>query len=106
MTPLYLLLLCGVLLLWWRTSVEARDRANAAAAHACAEAGAQLLDGTVAFKSLRLVRDRHGRLALRRSYVFDYSDDGASRRHGFVMLSGREVELVGLGPTLLNGHAA
>jgi len=38
--------------------------------------------------------------------VFDYSEDGESRRHGFVRLAGREVELVGLGPTLVQGGLA
>jgi hypothetical protein len=104
---LLVLILCGALLaLWWHASVEARDRANLAAHEACERAGVQLLDGTVSFKSLRLARDEHGALALRRTYVFDYSEDGASRRHGFVMLRGREVELVGLGPTLVQGRAA
>ena len=102
-----LLILCGaVLALWWHTSSEARERANRAANDACEHASVQLLDGTVAFKSLRVARNALGALALRRTYVFDYSDDGASRRHGFVILSGREVELVGLGPTLVQGRAA
>lgn len=103
---LFLLVLGGALALWWQLSIEARDRANVAAHEACERAGAQLLDGTVSFKSVRLVRDEHGRPALRRTYVFDYSEDGATRRHGFVMLRGREVELVGLGPTLVHGRAA
>jgi hypothetical protein len=107
MTSLFLVTLCGGLLaLWWRTSVEARARANAAAIDACEHAGVQLLDGTVAFRTLRPARDEHGRIALLRTYVFDYSDDGASRRHGFVILRGREVEIVGLGPTLVHDRAA
>jgi hypothetical protein len=107
MTSLFLVTLCGgALVLWWRASVEARVHANAAASDACAHAGVQLLDGTVAFKELRPARDARGRLALRRTYLFDYSEDGASRRHGFVILRGREVELVGLGPTLVQGPAA
>ncbi len=107
MTLLLLFLTCGALLvLWWQTSIEARDRANAAAHAACERADVQLLDGTVAFKSVRFARDEGGRLALRRTYVFDYSEDGATRKHGFVMLRGREVELVGLGPTLVQGRAA
>ena len=100
-TLLYATALGGLLLLWWRLSLEARARANAAALAACTAAGAQLLDGTVAFRRLRLSRDRRGRLRLNRNYVFDYSDDGASRRQGFVVMSGDEVELVGLGPVLV-----
>jgi hypothetical protein len=105
MTPLYILLAVGVLALWWRASIEARALANAAAFRACGEAAVQLLDGTVAFKSLRLVRAVAG-LQLRRTYVFDFTEDGATRRQGFVVLAGRDVELVGLGPTLVHGRAA
>lgn len=106
MTPLLLLLVGAVLGLWWHTSIEARDQANHAALKACESAGAQLLDGTVSFKSFRFARNDHGQLALRRTYVFDYTEDGEGRRHGFVILRGREVELVGLGPTLVQGNAA
>lgn len=105
-TLLYATVLGTLLALWWRSSLVARARANAAALAACNEAGAQLLDGTVAFRRLRLIRDRRGRLAFGRNYVFDYSDDGASRRQGFVMLAGDEVELVGLGPVLVPTRSA
>ncbi len=103
---LYLALLGGVLALAWKVNVEARTAANEAAHDACERDGLQLLDGTVAFKSWRVDRDRRGRVALRRTYVFDYSDDGTSRRQGFVILRGREVEIVGLGPTLVHAKSA
>lgn len=106
--PMNLLLLAcafGFVLLWWRASVEARDRANAAALQACERDGVQMLDGTVSFQRLRPTRDAEGRLAFRRTYVFDYTDDGQSRRQGFVILHGHEVEVVGLGPTLIQGGA-
>jgi hypothetical protein len=107
--PLNILLVAiafGFVVLWWRASVESRERANAAAADACREAGFQLLDGTVAFQRLRTARHRDGGYALQRTYVFDYTDDGHSRRQGFVVLRGREVEIVGLGPTLITGPSA
>jgi hypothetical protein len=106
MAPLYILLAGGLVALWWRESIESRALANAAAFRACAEAEVQLLDGTAAFRSLRVARAAGGGLRLRRTYVFDYSEDGATRRQGFVVLAGRDVELVGLGPTLVNGRAA
>lgn len=99
-------LLGGAVLFWWQASLAARDRANAAAREACERAGAQLLDGTVAFQRLRPARDDDGRFALRRTYVFDYSDDGRSRRQGFVVLRGTEVEVVGLGPVLVHGRTS
>ncbi len=98
--------LVALALLWWRASLEARDRANAAASEACERGGVQLLDGTVAFQRLRPSRDDDGRFAFRRTYVFDYTDDGHSRRQGFVILRGHDVEVVGLGPTLVHERAS
>jgi len=106
MDVLLLLIAGGLLALLWRASIEARAIANEAAHAECARAGLQLLDGTVAFKSWRAARDDAGRFALRRTYLFDYSDDGASRRQGFVVLRGHVVEIVGLGPTLVHERAA
>jgi hypothetical protein len=106
--PLNLLLFAcavGFVLLWWRASLDARDRANAAAHDACERGGVQMLDGTVSFQRLRPTRDAEGRLAFRRTYIFDYTDDGQSRRQGFVILHGHEVEVVGLGPTLVRESA-
>jgi hypothetical protein len=80
----------------WYASLRARERANAAALETCQRTGAQLLDGTVAFRGLRPVRGADGRLQLQRTYVFDYSQDGVTRRQGFVILIGRSLESIGL----------
>ena len=73
-----------------------------AAQRACQEAGAQLLDSAVVFKSWRLARVTGRGRAFERTYLFDYCDDGSTRRQGFIILRGDQVELVGLGPTLMN----
>ena len=96
----------GVLLFWWRTSVEARTIADAAAHEACERDGLQLLDGSVVFRSWRAARGSGGGLALYRTYVFDYSEDGATRHQGFVVLRGHDIEIVGLGPTLVGQYRA
>ncbi|MBS0396426.1 MAG: DUF3301 domain-containing protein [Proteobacteria bacterium] len=100
-----LAVLATVLGLAWRASVDARALAFEAARDACVQAGVQLLDDTVVFRSWRLARARGGP-ALERTYLFDYSDDGSGRRHGFVVLRGGAVEVVGLGPTLVAGGRA
>ena len=107
MTEFAAVVLAGAVLVFaWRAGVEARAVAFAAAHDACEGAGVQLLDGTVVFRSWRIGRDGAGRWRFYRTYLFDYSDDGASRRQGFVILRGHDTELVGLGPTLVAGHAA
>ena len=92
-----LLLLIAILatIAFWHNSLGAREAANGAAQETCAATGAALLDGT-AFRSMRVVRGDGGRPQLERTYLFDYSTDGATRRQGFVIVSGRRIESIGL----------
>jgi hypothetical protein len=82
---------------FWHDTLGARERANDAARDACEHLGAALLDGTVAFAQLRVVRGDEGRPAFERRYLFDYSTDGYTRRQGFIVVRGRTVESVVLG---------
>jgi len=80
--------------LFWIDTLRARERAVAAGRAACTRYGVQLLDDTVAFAKLRLARDDDGRLRLRRTYAFEFSDTGNNRRRGaIVMLGGVLAEL-------------
>ena len=93
------LLLAALLVAWaWHATLRAREFANLVAADTCRKLNVQFLDGTVAFTRLRPMRDATGRLTLRRSYVFDYTQDGVTRQQGFVILRGRDLEAVGLAP--------
>jgi hypothetical protein len=81
----------------WHSSLEAREAANRIAREACSRAVVQFLDETVAFSGFRLVRSPDdGRRRLLRTYTFDYTSDGFERAQGFVLMSGRHVEAVGL----------
>ena len=93
-----LLLLVAVLsVAWfWHDSLGARESANRAAFDTCSRTGASLLDGTVAFRRIEAVRVLGGSLGLRRTYVFDYTRDGATRQQGFVVVTGRTVDSIGL----------
>jgi Protein of unknown function (DUF3301) len=91
------LLIAMLAVAWfWHDSLGAREAANAAAIETCQSTGASLLDGTVAFRRLQTVRLEGGSLGFRRTYVFDYTRDGATRQQGFVVVTGRSVESVGL----------
>ena len=84
--------------IWFlQDSLAAREHANAAAMEACQRLSLQFLDGTVAFARLSFTRER-GQLAVRRTYVFDYTANSIERRQGFVILLGRRVESVGYAP--------
>jgi uncharacterized protein DUF3301 len=83
----------------WQHSLDARQEAHRIAKETCSRAVVQLLDGTVAFSGLRWTRKPSGRLRLLRTYTFDYSRDGFQREQGFIVLSGLELEAVGLAAT-------
>ncbi len=90
-----LLLLC--LLAWLCFSLlKVREAGLAAARAACQREGVQLLDETVAGRSLRLARSDTGRIVWRCVYDFDYSCSGADRFRGSLMLLGEEVTMLDL----------
>jgi hypothetical protein len=85
--------------LWlWIDSLRAREHAVAAGRAACKRYDVQLLDETVAFARLRLARDDEGRLRLRRTYTFEFSDTGKNRRHGAIVMLGARLEDLQLEP--------
>jgi hypothetical protein len=94
------ILLLAALAWLWFDSVKARDIAVEAARRACAAAGVQFLDDTVAIAGLKPARDDDGRFVLRRAYAFEYSATGDDRRPGSIVLLGQEVIFVNTGPRL------
>jgi len=86
----------------WHRNLACRELANTIAAETCGRAQVQLLDGTVAFAQFGAARDARGSWTLRRTYVFDYTENGVDRRQGFVVLRGLSLEAVGLAPDLLH----
>ena len=90
--------LLALIVVFWHSSLAARESANQVAQEACAGAQVQMLDGTVAIHRLRIVRGDNAPLAWHRTYVFDYTADGYERQRGFVVMTGAVVDTVGLGP--------
>jgi len=85
-------------LYFWIDSLRARERALAAGRSACQRYGVQLLDETVEFAKLRLARDDAGRLHLRRTYSFEFSDTGDNRRRGAIVMLGGDLQDMQLEP--------
>lgn len=81
---------------YWYSSLRAREQASRAAAEVCRRQQFQFLDETVALQRLSVARNDHGRLALRRTYRFEYSHVGDDRKEGFVIMLGSRIETVGL----------
>jgi len=82
-------------------SMRVREAALEAAMHSCERDGLQFLDGAAACISTRLARDESGRMRLRRTYRFEFSDDSYHRREGTVVMLGGVVESVVQEPFLL-----
>lgn len=82
----------------WVDGMKARERAVEAGRAACERYDLQLLDDTVAFARLRFVRDDEGRLRVRRTYTFEFSDTGNNRRQGSIVTLGGELADLQLEP--------
>ncbi|BAL24381.1 DUF3301 domain-containing protein [Azoarcus sp. KH32C] len=87
---------------FWLDCIRMREIGVQAARAACRREGVQLLDDTVATRSLRFARDDEGRACLQRVYEFEYSNSGNDRQTGSVMLRGREVVMLDIGPRASN----
>ncbi|MSQ55651.1 MAG: DUF3301 domain-containing protein [Betaproteobacteria bacterium] len=82
----------------WVDGMKARERAVEAGREACERYQLQFLDDTVSFTGLRFARDEEGRLKLRRTYTFEFSDTGNNRRHGAIVTLGGELADLHLEP--------
>ena len=79
-------------------ALRARETATSAARDACRAQGLQFLDDTVHGARTRFGRDAEGLLRLRRTFSFEFSDDGVHRRAGHVVLLGARLESLQLDP--------
>ncbi|PID49286.1 MAG: hypothetical protein CR991_07555 [Proteobacteria bacterium] len=96
MKNLLVLLAVGLLIWFWISSLRSREQAIQAAARACRDIGAQLLDQTVALQSLRPARNARGRMVFRRIYAFEFSLAGYERRQGRAFMLGHKLEQIQL----------
>lgn len=97
MTAEWLAVAClGALGWFWWDSLKKRELAIRAARRTCEQTGVQLLDETVALRSLRLARDAQMRMQLYREFAFEYSDTGDNRLPGRIYVLGDLVQGVHL----------
>lgn len=96
MTNLMLLLLLAAGIWFWVDTLHARERAGDLCRTACQSRGLQLLDQTVALEHLAVARDRDGRLRLQRRYRFEFTEDGATRQSGTVVMLGATMQTLEL----------
>lgn len=93
-----ILLILAALVWFWIDSLRALEVARYAGKRACKNYDVQFLDDAVSGIALALVRDEFGRLAIRRTYRFEFSETGNSRLEGRLTLLGTKVESVIMEP--------
>ncbi|HET6656247.1 MAG TPA: DUF3301 domain-containing protein [Gammaproteobacteria bacterium] len=76
----------------WNDTLVARERVLRYCRRALDDLELQLLDETVAVHRVALRRNRHGRIAIARTYEFEFSADGRDRWPGRAVLLGRALE--------------
>jgi hypothetical protein len=95
------LVLLAALVWLWFDSMRARERALVAGKRACERYDLMFLDETVECVRLGFARDEDGRMALRRTYGFEFSDTGNNRRSGSIVMLGGDVESLYTEPYLI-----
>jgi hypothetical protein len=89
------LLIC--LIIWfWLDSARAREIATGICIEACRQRDVQFLDQTVGIIRIGVRWTNEG-LRLRRTFRFDYSDQGMERHSGHIVLTGTKLEAFSLG---------
>ena len=83
----------GVVIWFWRDSLETRELALRVCRQTCISYQFQLLDDTVALASVWPLLER-GHPVLRRVYLFEYSLSSMDRRTGSVALTNRRVDSI------------
>ncbi len=86
-----------VLAIWfWLDSARAREMATAICAKACEMRGVQFLDQTVALRHIGISRTDGG-MRLRRTFRFDFSEEGVTRHTGHIVMIGIQMQEFSLG---------
>ena len=89
-TILFLIILC--LIVWfWQDSLRHRENAIQQCKKTCKEMELQLLDQTVALRSISLKKDLNNTYSLIRRYNFEFSINGVDRYKGFIILDGNNI---------------
>jgi hypothetical protein len=79
-------------------SLRARERAVAHGRRACERGEVLFLDDTVQCVRTRFGRDEDGRFAVRRRYLFEFSETGNNRRKGVIVMLGPQLESLEMEP--------
>lgn len=92
LSDLLVVLLLGLLVSWFLSSIRVRELAIEAVKQASRRDDFQLLDQSVQLYRVSLSRDSRGYWRIWRQYRFDYSLEGVERREGCVIMLGNRLQ--------------
>jgi hypothetical protein len=95
MSTISAILLIGFIVWFWLDSARARELATGICTKLCERHQLQFLDQTVALKGLGLRWTNQG-IRIRRTFRFDYSEEGMGRSSGLIVLVGIHMEVFSL----------
>ena len=82
-------------LVWfWQASLACRDQAIRTARDTCKHSNIQFLDGTVSLQNIRPYYSRNNGAGLKRTYIFEYSEDGITRKDGCIVMYNMQITTV------------
>lgn len=97
-TDILILALILAVIWYWLDSIQAKHLASDAGRRECDRANVEFLDDTVVLKQVRLHRNAHGRVQIKRIYEFEFTADQQSRFNGRVVMLGNRSHHVSLEP--------
>lgn len=92
MQGLGLLLLLIFIFWFWYSGAQAKEVAIQCVNIACKETGVQLLDSTIFLRKIWPTRMNNGHVALLRFYQFEYTERGAERFRGLIVMKASHME--------------
>ncbi len=96
LTQLLLLILSGIVAVYWWQSGLFKGRARELAAVHCQQLGLQLLDQSMVITAIRPVLGSDGRIVFRRTYQFEYSSTGDQRYQGKLIMEAMRLKSIEL----------
>ena len=93
---LLLLVLAGVIAVYWWQSGLFKGRARELAAAHCQQLGLQLLDQSMVITAIRPIIGRGGRIEFRRTYQFEFSSTGDRRYQGELVMEAMQLKSIEL----------
>ena len=94
LTKLLLLILAGVIAVYWWQSGLFKGRARELATAHCRQLGLQLLDQSMVITGIWPARSGSGKIEFRRTYQFEFSSIGDRRYQGKLIMEG--IQLVSI----------